>query len=344
MPEIEVGFYGEGRWTLELAETICRPAEPLPLDRQSVVLVTGGCHGITDRVCRGVGPRLFPPADSDWSLAASVRTNRRAAAADQHHRTAPAFDRHDAQADPSVTPAGIEQALRVVLKSRQIRDNLAELRRLGSTVEYHALDVRDSNRFGRLLDDIYPRHGRIDGVVHGAGVIDDRLIRDKTAESFADVFSTKVNGAGTLARKLQPESLKFLVFFSSISGRFGNIGQADYSAANEYLNKLAQLLDQAWPARVVAINWGPWDAGMVSDPLRKVYKQHGIDLIPPAEGVRSFLIRAFAPGSETPRRSSSRAVRVKLNRSPSNGEQPALKSSIRFRLFTWQQSPDHERT
>ena len=92
-----------------------------------------------------------------------------------------------------------------------------------------------------------------------------------------------------LARKLRPESLKFLVFFSSVSGRFGNIGQADYSAANEYLNKLAQHLDRSWPGRVVAINWGPWDAGMVSDQLREMYrKQRDIDLIPPAEGVRIF--------------------------------------------------------
>ncbi len=204
------------------------------------------------------------------------------------------------QSDAAVTPAQIEQALRKILKSRQIRDNMAELRRLGSKVEYHPLDVRDSARFGKLLDDIYARFHRIDGVIHGAGVIDDRLIRDKTPESFANVFATKVNSAIALTRKLRPDSLKFLVFFSSVSGRFGNVGQSDYSAANEYLNKLSQHLDQSWPGRVMAINWGPWDAGMVSDQLRQLYKQRDIDLIPLAEGVRFFMSELLHGGPSMP--------------------------------------------
>ncbi len=48
---------------------------------------------------------------------------------------------------------------------------------------------------GELIDDIYERHGRLDGVVHGAGVLDDRFIRDKTAEGFDRVFATKVDAA-----------------------------------------------------------------------------------------------------------------------------------------------------
>ncbi len=168
------------------------------------------------------------------------------------------------QADPGVTPAQIEQALRQVLKSRQIRDNLAELRRLGSTVEYHVLDVRQADRVGQLVDDLYARLGRIDGVIHGAGVIEDRLIRDKTTELFAGVFTTKANSAMALARKLRPQSLKFLVFFSSISGRFGNIGQSDYMRGQ-------RISEQACPiARPVVARPGR------GDQLGPMGRRHGV--------------------------------------------------------------------
>jgi hypothetical protein len=48
-------------------------------------------------------------------------------------------------------------------------------------------------------------------------------------------------------------------------------------------------LDAQWPGRVVAINWGPWDAGMISDELRRLYAARGISLIPLAEGARMFV-------------------------------------------------------
>ncbi len=88
---------------------------------------------------------------------------------------------------------------------------------------------------------------------------------------------------------LRPEKLRFLVFFASVSGRFGNAGQTDYSAANECLNKLADHLDGEWPGRVVSVNWGPWDAGMIPDTLRAAYRKRGIALIPIETGVRCLL-------------------------------------------------------
>jgi NAD(P)-dependent dehydrogenase (short-subunit alcohol dehydrogenase family) len=115
----------------------------------------------------------------------------------------------------------------------------------------------------------------------------------------ARVFETKVNGAIALARRLRPDTLRFLVFFSSLSGRFGNARQTDYSAANEYLNKLAVHLDRAWPARVVAVNWGPWNMGMVSGGLCAAYAEHGIGLIEVDAGVESLFneLRHLDPGT-----------------------------------------------
>ncbi|MFQ6043707.1 MAG: SDR family NAD(P)-dependent oxidoreductase, partial [Candidatus Poribacteria bacterium] len=144
---------------------------------------------------------------------------------------------------------------------------------------------------GNLIDEIYQRYGRLDGVIHGAGIIEDKLIKDKTPESFDKVFDTKVKSAFVLSRKLRPESLKFLVFFSSVAGRFGNRGQSDYAAANEVYNKLAIYLDKRWPGRVVSIIWGPWfrsGTGMVSLELQKQYALHGLELVPQSVGPRKL--------------------------------------------------------
>jgi NAD(P)-dependent dehydrogenase (short-subunit alcohol dehydrogenase family) len=121
-------------------------------------------------------------------------------------------------------------------------------------------------------------------VIHGAGVIEDKLLRDKTPESFDRVFGTKVDSAFTLARKLDSKRLKFFAVFASITSRYGNRGQSDYAAANEVLSKLACDLDRKWPARVVSIAWGPWsEVGMVAE-LEKHLTARGLKLIEPSVG------------------------------------------------------------
>jgi hypothetical protein len=150
-------------------------------------------------------------------------------------------------------------------------------------------DVRDGAALGALVNDVYAHYGRIDGVIHGAGVIHDQLVRDKRLDTFESVLATKVDGALALATRLRPAGLRFLVFFSSVAARFGNRGQADYAAANEVLNKLAQDLDRRWPGRVVSINWGPWlSGGMISPEVQRQFTSRGIELIPPAAGCRSL--------------------------------------------------------
>jgi NAD(P)-dependent dehydrogenase (short-subunit alcohol dehydrogenase family) len=183
----------------------------------------------------------------------------------------------------------VEREVRRVLTQRRIRDTFDALEAAGSRVEYHPLDVTDEAAFEALIRDLYARLGRIDGVIHAAGVIEDRRIGEKTAESLARVMRTKLVPARVLARALRPRSLKFLAFFSSVSARWGNAGQSDYAAANECLNKLADHLGRTWPARVVSVGWGPWDAGMVSPALKEAYARLGIQTIPPEAGARAFL-------------------------------------------------------
>jgi NAD(P)-dependent dehydrogenase (short-subunit alcohol dehydrogenase family) len=183
----------------------------------------------------------------------------------------------------------MEKEVRRILKARRVRANVEDLRPMCPALEYHSLDVRDAAAFGDLIDRVYRTWGRIDGVIHGAGIIEDRTLADKDPDSFARVFSTKVDAAAVLAQKLRPEGLKFLALLSSVAGRFGNVGQVDYSAANEYLNKLADHLNRQWPGRVVALNWGPWNGGMVSRELARLMTARQVGLISPEMGAQAFL-------------------------------------------------------
>lgn len=287
----EVGYSADGiRQTPRVVRATLNghgsDARTMMLDRDSVVLLTGGARGITARVAieiaRRFGCRLelagrspLPQLEEDDDLrdAADARIIRQRLLA----------------RDPDSGIAAIETACARVLAEREIRATLAALAATGARAVYHQVDVRDAAACGRLVDDIYRRHDRLDGVIHGAGVIEDQLARDKSADSFARVFDTKVNGALAIAEKVR-EDVGFVVFFSSIAATFGSRGQSDYAAANDFLDRLAVELNRKLPGRVLSINWGPWrDAGMVSPELAREYARRGIGLIDPEAGVASFL-------------------------------------------------------
>ena len=173
--------------------------------------------------------------------------------------------------------------------AREILHTLGEIDRAGSSCEYHSLDVRDELRFGSLIDDIYQRLGRLDGIIHGAGIIEDKLLVDKEPSSFDRVFDTKINAARVLTAKLKRDT-SFVVFFSSVSGVFGNRGQIDYAAAGDVLDKSALRLQQQIAGRVLSVDWGPWGGtGMVSDALAEAYASRGIGLIPPQQGIACLM-------------------------------------------------------
>jgi acyl transferase domain-containing protein/NAD(P)H-dependent flavin oxidoreductase YrpB (nitropropane dioxygenase family)/NAD(P)-dependent dehydrogenase (short-subunit alcohol dehydrogenase family) len=287
---VEVGYNGRRRVTLKPTHAPLHADElgTVEINSSSVVLITGGARGITARAAMRLAERYQPtlllvgrsplPPPQEAAETAGITTPKDLKSA--------LIDQLRARGEPA-TVAAVEHAYARLTAEREIRATLAALRQMGGKVHYCALDVRNREAFETFIDSIYTSFGRLDGVIHGAGVIEDKLIQDKTPESFNRVFDTKVDSAFVLSRKLRPESLKFLVFYSSVAGRFGNRGQGDYAAANEVLNKLAVCLDRAWTARVVAMNWGPWDTeGMVSAELRRQFSERGVELISPENGLR----------------------------------------------------------
>jgi NAD(P)-dependent dehydrogenase (short-subunit alcohol dehydrogenase family) len=180
-----------------------------------------------------------------------------------------------------------------------MRATMALLKQLAASVTYRVADVRNPESVSIVIGEIMDRHGRLDLVAHGAGVLEDRLIAEKSVTSFERVWSTKVDGALALAASL-PGCTKYFVLFGSIAGVFGNRGQVDYAAANDALDTLAHTLNRhGGQMRTVAFDWGPWAAaggGMVSPELEAEYARRGIGTIAPSEGVHA-LMRELAWGS-----------------------------------------------
>jgi NAD(P)-dependent dehydrogenase (short-subunit alcohol dehydrogenase family) len=269
-----VGSFDRGQpaLTLEL-----RPGEP--------VVVTGGARGITALVAAElarawqptllvVGTTPMPVADESPETAGLVVEAEIKAALHGWLRR---------QGRPG-HPVELESSYQALRRAREVRANLARCRQAGARVDYARADVRDLGALSRILDDWRRRYGEPVGLIHGAGLIKDKLIREKSIESFDRVLGTKLEGALNLLRLMRPDALRFTAFFSSIAGRFGNIGQSDYAAANEVLNKLAQWLDRRWPGRVLSVNWGPWSGvGMVSQ-LEDHLGRRGLGMIAPEAG------------------------------------------------------------
>ena len=243
-----------------------------------VVVISGGARGITAEVAAALaasfGPRLVllgrtpaPEREPGWLAALSDEAEIRRAIRDH--------------AEGPCTPQVLNERLRLVQSQREIRRNLERIRAAGAEVSYHAVDVRDRKAVKDLLDQVRRQFGPIRGLVHGAGVLADRLIEDQTDAQFGLVHDTKVCGLHALHDAIDPEQLAFLVLFSSSTARFGRAGQVAYAAANEALNKWAQRAARRLPeCRVVALNWGPWDGGMVTASLKPLFEREGLGLIP----------------------------------------------------------------
>jgi NAD(P)-dependent dehydrogenase (short-subunit alcohol dehydrogenase family) len=286
--EVETGCREGRRLVFRPRAVPLEPTRPagVSLGADSVVLITGGARGITAEVACELAQRYRPTLllVGRAPVPPAVEAPETAQYDSAKDLKAALMERRKGRGE-SLTPAAVERAYQELMREREIRRNLETMKQAGATVRYFAVDVREETAFGNLIDELYRSHGRLDGVIHGAGIIEDKLVEDKTLESFDRVFGTKVASAFVLSRKLRADSLRFLVLFSSVSGCFGNRGQGDYAAANAVLNKLAQYLDQRWPGRVVALNWGPWQkAGMVTEAVKRQFAQRAVQLIEPAAG------------------------------------------------------------
>ena len=263
----------------------CKKEASLELDKDSIVLVFGGAQGITpelvtqlatDYPCNYVLVGRSKPTEGGENPYSILKTK------DEIRKLLI----HEGEFKK---PAEIEKRVNEIYKSNQINATLEKIAATGAKVTYRSADVQNEEELRVLISDVKKEFGRIDGVIHAAGILEDKLFSDKTWESFENVYNTKINPLQVIVDELIGE-LKLIVLFSSVSAAYGNRGQSDYAAANSVFEYTAVALRENAELRVVAFDWGPWKgAGMVNASLEGEFKKRGVAMIPLQLGGKYFV-------------------------------------------------------
>ena len=167
----------------------------------------------------------------------------------------------------------------------------AELTGLGAQVDIVACEIADRSALAALMAGISEQHP-LTGVVHAAGVIDDALFSSQTPEHIEKVFRPKVDAAWNLHEATRDLSLSMFVMYSSVAGLLGSPGQANYAAANMFLDALAQHRHtHGLPATSMA--WGLWEqttgmTGHMNTQDRARMQRQGFVPIPSDDGLALF--------------------------------------------------------
>ncbi|MBS2033641.1 SDR family NAD(P)-dependent oxidoreductase [bacterium] len=292
---LELGLTAGQRFALETPLEEVTVTKPI-FSKGDVVLVTGGARGVTAAtviaLAKSCQPTLvllgrspLPAEEPAWARGLT-----------QDGALKKAILQHEFNGKAS--PKDIEARFKSLQAQREVHGTLDAIRKAGAKVEYRSLDVRDQQAVSNMLQEVSSSLGPIQGLVHGAGVLADKKIEEKTDEMFDSVFSTKITGLKHLLQPLHDAKLKAIVLFSSVTARFGRPGQVDYCMANDLLNKTAQLEAQRRPGcRVVSLNWGPWGGGMVTEGLKKEFQRLGVGLIELEAGAEAMVRElSAAPG------------------------------------------------
>lgn len=197
-----------------------------------------------------------------------------------------------------------EGAQRLVLLSRsepgpEAKATIASLRARGVDVVLTRADISDESEVRRVMREVdEPASAPLRGIIHAAGLLDDGAALGMTMAKFRSVFPAKADGAWNLHRATIDAKIDFFVLFSSAVSVLGSPGQANYAAANAYLDALAHHR-RALGLTATSINWGPWSDTGLAEAVQEDKKDDVrlspqlVSMIPPDEGLRvlSHLIR-----------------------------------------------------
>jgi malonyl CoA-acyl carrier protein transacylase len=287
---IEIGYKQSVRWSVALQETSARDGQAgLNLNPETVLVVTGAAGSIVSAITADLANAsggifylldLVPEPDPKNTDLQRLNSDREALKRELFARIQSRGER--------ATPALVERELAALERGRAALDAITAVQNAGGTAHYCSLNLRDGAAVAKVVEQIRANHGRIDVLLHAAGMERSHLLPFKEPAEFDLVFDVKADGWFNLLHAISDMPLGATVAFSSIAGRFGNAGQTDYSSANDLLCKYTSNLRLTRPeTRGIAIDWTAWAGiGMASrGSIPKMMEVAGIDMLPPEAGV-----------------------------------------------------------
>ncbi|MGY8770926.1 MAG: KR domain-containing protein [Pirellulales bacterium] len=282
--ELEIGYINGKRALVQAIPESLTGTNGHPIQKNGVWVITGGGRGVTSEVAREIAKQFSlqlhivstapaPQIDTAWQkLSESELKNLKKQTMVESRQN-------------GLNP--IKEWNRIE-KSIELDRNLRRMKAEGIRAVYHSCDISNAVKLEAVLNEIRQTSGPIDGIIHGAGVeAACRFVRKKTGTVHATIAS-KCDGASNLIKLTRQDPLKYFVGFGSTSGRFGGLGQADYSLASDLLAKMTgQLSVERSDCKVVCFHWPAWDdIGMAVRPESKMVLQAGgMSFMPPAEGI-----------------------------------------------------------
>ncbi len=283
---VEVGIDSElERTTLVAGNAVLRRSSA-SLSSADKILVTGGAKGVTFECALSLAKRckahfILAGRSAHQGIPAWAQGKNR-------NELKAAAIAHLQSLGDKPTPKQVDALVWPVQSSLEISHALQAFEAVGASAEYLSLDVNDPDAIASTIAPISAL-SPITGIIHGAGVLADKHIQDKTLSELERVYGTKVTGLNNLLSALDLSQLTLIALFSSAAGFYGNTGQSDYAMSNDILNKAALQLAQQLPhAKVMSFDWGPWDGGMVNPALKKMFIDRGVYVIPLKAGAELF--------------------------------------------------------
>nr|VFJ62646.1 MAG: Acyl transferase domain-containing protein [Candidatus Kentron sp. DK] len=187
--------------------------------------------------------------------------------------------------------------------SEEARGIITELEAAGAEVRVIGADISDREQVARLLAEMEAAMPPLAGIIHSAGVLDDGVLREQTLDRFDKVMAPKVAGGWLLHSLTREKNLDFFVCFSSMAGLFGSPGQANYAAANTFLDALVHHR-RASGLPALSIDWGAWArVGLTAAEARRMENvaAMGAGSMEPEEGISllaTLMGRADMGGAE----------------------------------------------
>ncbi len=264
-------------------------SKPIPeFKPESVFVISGGSGGITASVVEDLARRskgsfylLSRTALADINLVdlQSLRSDRGKFKREMFERLSAGGGK--------VSPVQVEEKLAALERAGSTRELLERIRKIGGKAEYIQCDVVNPASVASAVGKIVKAESHVDYLIHAAGIEKSRSLESKSPEEFRQVVGVKAGGFMNLFGSLEKANRlpRSVVMFSSVAGRFGNAGQVDYSAGNDFLSKLALWLPSRYPGmQAVSLDWGAWaEVGMASrGSIPTLMERAGIEMLSPA--------------------------------------------------------------